>query len=174
MPGPTAFARQVYQALDRTDDLPDDFKTWLPRYLRYLSALQISKQQIPGIMGEIFKNAGDSGQPVFNTPWRHYAAAASAYGKVRWYKDYLGIVHLDGVAETTGTPTGAVILSLPAGYRPTQQEIFFQQGAAPSATQLGVRVEILANGDIQVVNPAATTFVSGSWVSLANIHFRAG
>jgi len=173
MPGPSSFEKKVYEAMDRTDHLGDQFKTWLPRYLRYLSSLQISKQQIPGIMGEIFRNAGDAGQPAFVSPWRHYQTGTSAYGKVRFYKDYMGIVHLDGIAETTGTPGAATsILNLPAGYRPTQAEIAFQQGY--NGAHVGTRVDIMATGDVLIANPAVTTFVVNSWVSLFNIHFRAG
>jgi hypothetical protein len=172
MPAPSAFDQKVYKAMERPDYYPDEFKTWLPRFLRYLSALQIGKQQIPGIMGEIYKNAEDLGG--FLSPWRHFAAAASAYGKVRVFRDYIGIVHIEGVAETTGTPGSASILNLPSGYRPVQQHIFEQAGAAPSGTQLPVRVEILATGDVQVQNPGFASFTSGSWVSLSGIHYRAG
>jgi len=174
MPGPTTFDKKVYDAMRRTDYLPDDFKTWLPRYLRYLSSLQIGKAQIPGIMGEIFKNVGDSGNPAFPTGWRHYSAGASAYGKVRYYKDYTGIVHLEGVAETTATPGSPLVYSLPAGYRPVQQQLIGCIANAPSGTQVLCRVEILVTGDIQVQNPAYTVFTSGSWLSLCDIHFRAG
>lgn len=174
MPGPSQFDQRVYNALERTDFLPDDFKTWLPRYLRYLSSLQISKAQIPGIMGEVFRNVGDTGQPAFPTGWRHYSAGASAYGMVRFYKDYLGIVHLEGIAETTATPGSPLVYTLPAGYHPIEQQIVGCIGNAPVGTQVLVRVELLATGDIQVQNPAYTAFTSGSWLSLSNIHFRAG
>lgn len=174
MPGPTQFDKKVYEALRNTDELPDEFKTWLPRFLRYLSSLQVSKQQIPGIMGEIYRNVGDVGQPAFTTGWRHYSAGASAYGKVRFYKDYSGIVHLEGVAETTATPLTPLVYTLPPGYCPVQQQIIGCICNAPSGTQLLCRVEILSTGDIQVQNPAYTVFTSGSWLSLNDIHFRAG
>jgi len=173
MPGPSAFEKKVYDAIDRTDQLPDDFKTWLPRYLRYLSSLQIGKQQIPGIMGEIFRNVGDGNQPVFPTGWRHYSAGSSAYGRVRFYKDYSGVVHLEGLAETTATPGSPIVYTLPAGYAPSQQQIIGCIGFVGGA-QTYVRVEILQTGDIQVQNPAYTAFVAGSWLSLCDIHFRAG
>ena len=174
MPGPTGFDEKVYKALDRTDFLPDQFKTWLPRYLRYLSSLQVGKQQIPGIMGEVFRNVGDSGQPAFNTNWRAYSAGGSAYGKVRFFKDYIGMVHLEGVAETTATPGSPLVYSLPAGYRPVQQQVIGCIGNAPSETQVLVRVEILVTNNIQVQNPAYTVFTASSWLSLNDIHFRAG
>ena len=86
MPGPTQFDHKVYKALERTDYLPDEFKTWLPRYLRYLSAMQVTKTQIPGVMGEKFHNVGDVGEPAFVSPWRSYQGGGTAYGKVRFYK----------------------------------------------------------------------------------------
>jgi hypothetical protein len=151
--------------MGKTDFLPDEFKTWMPRYLRYLSALQVGKTQIPGVMGEVFRNVGDAGQPAFATPWRHYQAGASAYGKVRFYKDYQGIVHLEGVAETTATPGAGLIFNLPPGYRPSQQLIVGVQGSPGLA-----RLEFLATGDI--VLTGFGSYTSGNWVSLANIHFR--
>jgi hypothetical protein len=172
MPGPSSFDRKVYGAMEKTDYIPDEFKTWLPRYLRYLSALQVNKTQIAGIMGEVFKNIGDAGQPTFVSPWRHYAAGVSTYGKARYYKDYIGIVHLDGLAETTGTPTSETLFTLPAGYRPSQQELGVAMGA-PGGAHQAVRVDILQTGDVQVANPPYNTFTANSWVSLFNIHFRA-
>jgi hypothetical protein len=173
MPGPSTFDQKVYGAMRRTDYIPDEFKTWMPRYLRYLSALQVSKQQIPGVMGEVYRNVGDTGQPAFVSPWRHYAAGASAFGKVRFYKDYTGIVHLEGVAETTGTPGSSLIFSLPTGYRPTQALVLVVRATTvvgqPSDT---ARLDILTTGDIQVIAPDYTKFTSGSGLSFANIHFR--
>jgi hypothetical protein len=175
MPGPSSFDRKVYGAMEKTDYIPDQFKTWMPRYLRYLSALQVGKTQIPGVMGEQYRNVGDAGQPAFVSPWRHYSAGSSAFGKVRFYKDYTGIVHLEGVAETTGTPGSNLIFSLPAGYRPSQALVLVVRATTvvgqPADT---ARIDILAAGDVQVITPDYTKFTSGSGLSLSNIHFRAG
>jgi len=169
MAGPSQRDQEVYNALRRPEFLPDEFKTWLPRFLRYLSALQVTKTQIPGIMGENFNIVSG-----FTTPWRHYQGGGTAYGNVRYYKDYLGIVHLEGLAETTGTPTASTnIFNLPAGYRPQEQSICLCSGNAPSGTHQSVRVDISVTGDVVIVNPAVTAFVAASWVSLANISFRA-
>lgn len=174
MPGPSTFDHKVYKALEQTDYIPDEFKSWLPRYLRYLSSLQVAKTQIPGVMGEKFHNVGDTGEPAFVSPWRHYQTGTSAYGKVRFYKDYLGIVHLEGLAETTGTPTASTaIFTLPVGYRPSETLMLFCQGYNPGGNQ-PTRVDIQVNGDVVIQNPAVTTFTVNSWVSLANFHFRAG
>ena len=148
--------------------------SWLPRYLQYLSSLKVAKNQIPGIMGENWHNVGAQNEPVFVTPWRSYSAGASAYGWVRFFKDYLGFVHLEGIAETTGTPTGPTLFSLPAGYRPSQALIF----TARATTVVGqpvdsVRIDILGTGEVQVIAPDNSKFTSGSALSLAGIHFRA-
>jgi hypothetical protein len=174
MAGPTAFDRKVYAALDKPEFLPDEFKTWLPRYLRYLSQLQITKQQIPGITGENWHNVGAAGEVAFVSPWRNYGGGGTAYGNVRFYKDYLGIVHLEGVTETTGTPTGPTIFTLPAGYRPGETLIFTQRATTVVGQPVDTaRIDIAGTGDVQVLNPDNSKFTSGSGLSLANIHFRA-
>lgn len=172
MPGPSAEDQKVYNALRYPDFFPDEFKTWLPRFLRYLSALQVTKTQIPGVMGENFHNVGDVGEVAFTSPWRHYQGGGTVFGKVRYYKDYLGIVHLEGLAETTGTPTASTnIFNLPAGYRPGEAQMLFCQGYTGSYAP--TRVDISSTGDVSIANPAVTAFVVNSFISLANIHFRA-
>jgi hypothetical protein len=174
MPGPSASDQRVYEALRRPEFFPDEFKTWLPRFLRYLSAMQVTKQQIPGVMGENFHNVGDVGEAAFGTNWRHYQGGGTAYGKVRYYKDYLGIVHLEGVPETTGTPGSSLLFNLPAGYRPSQALVLVVRATTvvgqPTDT---ARIDIQTTGDIQVIAPDYTKFTSGSGLSLSNIHFRA-
>jgi hypothetical protein len=169
MAGPSVFDNKVYKALERPEFLPDEFKSWMPKYLRYLSTLQVMKGQIPGVMGEPWTNV-----TTFTTPWRHYQTGSSAYGYVRYFKDYIGFVHLEGVAETTGTPTGPTIFNLPAGYRPSQALVFIQR----ATTVLGqptddCRIDIFATGDVQVIAPDNSKFTSGSGMSFAGIHFRA-
>jgi hypothetical protein len=151
---------------------PPEFKAQIPRLLQDNLNLAVSKQQIPGVTGEVWRNVGDPSQPAFVSPWRSYAGGGSAYGKIRFYKDYTGIVHLDGLAETTGTPSGSVIFTLPIGYRPSQQAVVIARGS-PGGTETAVQLNVMTNGDVAVLTPAAASFTSGSWLSLANIHFRA-
>src|SRR5215471_2086131 len=95
MPGPSQDDQKVYNALKRPEFLPDEFKTWLPRFLRYLSALQVTKTQIPGIMGENWITISG-----LVAPWRNYAGGGTGYGVPRYFKDYMGIVHLEGLLDT--------------------------------------------------------------------------
>ena len=163
----------VERVLSDPELYPPEFKANLPRLLQDNLNLQIQKQQVQGVTGEQWRIVGATGQPVFTSPWRHYQGGGTAYGTVRFYKDYLGIVHLDGLAETTGTPGSNLIFSLPAGYRPSQVQLVEARGA-PGATEAATRLDIIAStGQIQVVTPAYSGFTAGSWVSLANISFRA-
>jgi hypothetical protein len=167
VPGPSDFDKKVYKSLERPEFLPDEFKTWLPRYLRYLSTLQVTKQQIPGIMGENWVTASG-----FTAPWRHYQGGGTAFGNVRYFKDFIGIVHVEGVADTTTSSAGNPIFTLPAGYRPTQNLIFFQQGYSGSYAPFRIDIDA-ANGGVSVQNPAIGTLAVNSWVSFAGITFRA-
>jgi hypothetical protein len=162
----------VERVLDDPTLFPPEFKAYIPRALHDNLNLEISKQQITGISGEPWRNLGDTGQPALTSPWRSYQGGGTAFGKVRFFKDYLGFVHIDGLAETTGTPSGAVIFTLPISYRPSQQVMVIARGS-PAGTEAAVRLDLYTNGDIAVVTPAAASFTSGSWISLANIHFRA-
>lgn len=57
--------------------------------------------------------------PSFLNSWINYGSTRNPVG---YFKDPFGIVHLRGVAKS-GT-IGTAIFNLPAGYRPTNQEVF--------------------------------------------------
>jgi hypothetical protein len=97
-----------------------------------------------------------------------------AYPHAAYYRDNLGIVHLEGVAQSFDnvqadgqnqcTPGGLPISNLPAGYRPADAHIFaVDSGGAPG------QVEILGNGDVVCLAGAGNQYVS-----LDGITFRAG
>jgi hypothetical protein len=158
MPGPSSFDRKVYGAMEKTDYIPDEFKTWMPRYLRYLSALQVNKTQIPGITGEKWHNIGAAGEPPFQNGWVNYGGT---FQVAAFYKDYLGTVHLTGLIKN-GT-LGQIGFTLPAGYRPAAYLYF---PTLSNGILGGCRVA--ANGDVIIGSEG-----SNAWMSLDPINFRA-
>jgi hypothetical protein len=66
--------------------------------------------------------------PSLATGWTQFDAGSSGvttgrYGTARYFKDTLGIVHMDGLivnnsGATKNNITGKLIFTLPAGYRP--------------------------------------------------------
>jgi hypothetical protein len=66
-----------------------------------------------------FKSAGLKGNTVVGvcTSTPHQWASLDAYGRVGYYRDLDGIVHLTGIAMYCNPPSN-VIFRLPAGYRP--------------------------------------------------------
>lgn len=167
MSGPTSFDQKVYDALKRPEFLPDEYKSWLPKYLRFISSLQVSKQQIPGIMGEPWRNVDAPNQPVFQNSFVNYGAP---WVPARFYKDYVGLIYVRGLVKnaTSQSPGTKTIFTLPVGYRPDQQLIFAADGSSGSAGHH--RIDVMTNGDV-VANFSATGAVV--YLSLSNISFRA-
>jgi hypothetical protein len=60
---------------------------------------------------------GDGGQPGFEEGWHNIGTEGSplTYGRVEFYKDHEGIVHLEGVAKSG---EGPFVFTLPSGFRP--------------------------------------------------------
>jgi hypothetical protein len=105
---------------------------------------------------------GAPGQPAFETGWSNYGFGSAT---AAFYKDRQGTVHIKGFVKP-GTQT-QLIFSLPAGYRPAQNEQFpaVQVNAGPT-TALN-RVEVQPGGNVV---PYDTV---GIWLSLSGITFRA-
>lgn len=158
MPGPSVSDERVYTALKRPEFFPDEFKTWLPRYLHYLADLKVAKNQIPGIMGENWHEIGSPNEPAFQNGWVNYGGS---FATAAFYKDFLGIVHLKGLVKS-GT-IAAVAFVLPAGYRPVLYSHF---PAASNDAYATLRVD--ATGGVQLGAPGSNT-----WFSIDGITFRA-
>jgi len=168
MPGPTGFDQKVYASLAKPDFLPNEFKTWLPKYLRYLSGLQISKGQIPGVMGENWHYVGANNEPAFIGTYVNYG---SPYVSARFYRDYLGIVHISGRIKNATSLSGVQLMfTLPPGYAPDAALTFGNPAAYGAAAASLAQVEVAASGDVSLVYPSAQTL---AWLSLSNIHYRA-
>lgn len=95
--------------------------------------------------------------PALLNSWVNFGAPFNPAG---YYKDQLGIVHLRGLVKNG--VIGSAIFTLPAGYRPTNQEIF----AVTSNSAFG-RLDVTTAGDV-VLGTGSNLFVS-----LDSITFRA-
>lgn len=93
---------------------------------------------------------GDSGEPAFQNSWVNFDT--STFRGARFWKDPMGIVHIEGLVKS-GT-VGTTIFTLPAGYRPGNGLMF------PSITNSGVgRVDVAATGNV-VHNSGGNTYFS--------------
>ena len=108
------------------------------------------------------KVVGAAGAPAYQVPWQ--SGAGGGDEELSFYKDALGIVHLQGNAETGSGTDNGTIFTLPAGYRPAGNLYFAVYGAGGSAAHIVVST----GGDVGIFGP------SQSFVGLTNITFRAG
>lgn len=97
----------------------------------------------------------------FQNSWVNFNDEGGTYVTAAYYKDPFGRVHLKGMVKN-GT-MGAVIFTLPEGYRPFQQVVFLVADSAISG-----HIDIKANGDVDPGNNLSTT-----WGVLNGISFRA-
>lgn len=86
---------------------------------------------------------GDSGEPAFSGTWVNYDT--STYRGARFWKDPMGIVHVEGLIKDGTINTTAFVL--PEGYRPGVALIW------PAYTSTGVgRLDIAATGNVLPVS----------------------
>jgi hypothetical protein len=83
------------------------------------------------------------GEPAFQNSW---TADTGGGFVVRFKKDALGFLHLEGVAFTPGSSTTGTIFTLPVGYRPVQKQLLSYTLGSIS----GALIEIRTNGDVYV------------------------
>lgn len=97
---------------------------------------------------------------VFNSTWQNYPAAAGTWSPCSYYRDPFGRVWLAGLANR---PSGvaSVITTLPEGYRPRERKMY-----AVESNGAHGRVDVLTNGDVEVINGTPNT-----WISLETISF---
>lgn len=102
-----------------------------------------------------------SGGVGFQNSWVLYADGTFAPPTlVGFWKDALGIVHLQGMISSGTLNTAA--FTLPAGYRPALNTVF------PTGTSGGYgEARVLSNGDVYPVSGGT------GWFSLNGISFRA-
>lgn len=86
---------------------------------------------------------GDSGEPAFQGTWVNYDTLT--YRGARFWKDPVGLVHIEGLIKSGTINTTAFVL--PAGYRPGNALIF----ASDTNTGHG-RLDIAASGNVLPVS----------------------
>ena len=119
--------------------------------------------------------------PTFATTWTDYS---TSWNSLAAQKGGTGdnIVTLKGLVKDTAPPANnytatETVATLPSGYRPKDQKLFFTTGyyydAATATKKQGMaRVDILPSGAINLVYIASYP-PTGQWVSLEGIHFIA-
>lgn len=100
---------------------------------------------------------GATGEPVFQNSWANYDTAS--FKEARFWKDPMGIVHLEGLVKN-GT-IGTTIFTLPAGYRPSNGQLF----VSISNGAIG-RIDVAPTGNV-----VATTG-NNAWITLSGITFK--
>lgn len=108
-------------------------------------------------------------QPTLGVGWWHYQdRTGDAFARVKYYKTHDGMVGLTGLlyVEYGYATYGAVIFTLPVGYRP-QDTLIFNMRSNSSAEHS--RIEVKWDGTVRF----ASASNSASWVSLAGINFPA-
>ena len=103
--------------------------------------LTTAKTSLVNAINELFNSKANKAQENWTTPtllngWTN--DSVNGFVGIRYMKDTLGFVHIEGGVNNP-TSTGAVIFSLPAGYRKT---------AALIATASPTPVRINSNGDV--------------------------
>lgn len=147
----------VARVLGNPSDYPDEFKSFLSRYVPGNPNIRIEDFQLPVL--EQTHYVGTTGNPAFLDTWVNYASGNEAAG---FYKDAIGRVMLCGLIKN-GT-LGSTIFTLPASYRPKLREVFIVITGA--ADQIG-RVDVAADGSVIHVSGAV------GYVQLSGISFRA-
>ena len=107
----------------------------------------------------------------FESIWQPYdnSPGWSAPG---FMKDTLGFVHLRGLVESIGTSVDSSILifTLPDGYRPASKKIFGIMGN-DSTGYVQARINVTADGEVQVAASTFTPDTADEWVSFEGITF---
>lgn len=96
-------------------------------------------------------------------------ASADSWRYIRYNKDAMGYVHLQGMAVNNGgtnnnSTTRPVIVTLPAGFRPGHTITL-----SVMMNDLTARIDIRVNGEVRLAT--GSSLANGGWISLSNIHF---
>lgn len=151
----TSTASLTAKVLAHPEFFPDEFKSWLPRFLNTNVNLLLSALQLPAVQAR--QLVGATGAAQFANSWVNFGGTNES---AQYYKDPWGRVFIGGIVKS-GTIT-ASIFTLPAGYRPEEAKIY----------------AVASNGVFGVctVNPDGTVVASAgnnTYFSLSGISFRA-
>lgn len=84
---------------------------------------------------------GAAGEPVFQNSWVNFGAP---HQSARFWKDPMGVVHIEGLVKSGTVGAAGVIFTLPAGYRPGGQLLW---GVISGLNTLG-RIDVETDGDV--------------------------
>jgi hypothetical protein len=107
-----------------------------------------------------YQNVGGPAVP-FKNGWSNYPSG-NVFPPARFYKDQLGVVHLEGIIS--GGTAGTTAFTLPSGYRPPSAHAWAVAAGVGSASPEDV--DVFANGDVTTVGSV------NSAVALDGISFR--
>lgn len=108
---------------------------------------------------------------TYSNGWRDYNGGGAPWGTGGYRKDASGYVHLHGLLDKNGGNwvAGEVMFTLPAGYRPGQQELFSPRMGGGGENN--GRCDLTTAGQFTVVAGGLANPVN--FVSLAGISFLA-
>ena len=114
-----------------------------------------------GVTTNGWHEVGATSEPAFQNSWTNYNSylVSPFYATAGFYKDSQGFVHLKGLVRS-GT-IGAVIFTLPVGFRPLERHILSSISGAGAT-----RMDVHANGEVQHGGS------SNDWVAL-DLTFKA-
>lgn len=140
LPLPYIIARHdtLEQANDKAQANFDTIKRQFPLGRRHM------KIETPTVVGS------GAPAPAFQSSWVNYDTAV--WERARFWKDPVGIVHIEGLVKNGGS--GTIIFTLPVGYRPSHGHII----SSPTDTGVG-RLDVQAAGNV-VHSVGGTGFIS--------------
>lgn len=140
---------------------------WLQAKIGWITTAMLANNAVTSAKIEVqqaWQFIGAAGQPAFQNLWRNYTTANPgdlAWDNAAYMKDSLGFVHLQGLVAS-GT-IGAVMFTLPAGYRPAKSHLYAVNAGSSSG-----RVDVRNDGTVFIQQT-----VSNSYVGIGNIIFKA-
>ena len=115
-----------------------------------------------------WRAVGSAGNPVFETDWQNLANISLnetlvTPSPVSFRKDTTGIVHLRGAAEYTGSSQSGTVYTLPSGFRPTADLLYYGIGESGGGSALfDTRLIIVkSNGDVMTNFFSKSVFFEG-------------
>jgi hypothetical protein len=133
---------------------PDEFKSWITRWLYGNVNFTVTNGQLPAVERDHL--VGASGEIPFQNSWVNFGGSNEP---ARYWKDYTGNVHIGGTLKS-GT-INTTMFTLPAGYRPQYAMIY----------------AIVSNGVFGglVINPDGTVVCfsgNNTYVAMSGVTFR--
>lgn len=107
----------------------------------------------------------------FGSGWRHYnGTTGGSFGPVKYRKSADGIVHLQGLIQSTVPDNTANMFTLPSGYRPDYVLII---DVTSSTNTFQYRISIDPSGVVSIYSIDDNDIIDNQWFSLSGISFHA-